>query len=1114
MANIQREDHILRQGDTITCRSGVVYTISGDPIGFGGSAIVYPAVRNDTLLEYALKECFPARKFVRRDGVVAPEDPDDPAAVSLLETYRQNLAQEQRIGQTIRNHTTQAVSIYETLNVESITTGGETCHRAGGAIFSVLERMDQKAKSFDAVLAEIRSSYSAEKLRATKGLPPIHITACMMEQILRVLQVVHQQNFYYGDLHNANVVFTNTRLEEGCVGIAHLLDFGSSRPLDAGGCTEDLRGEEVFSTKGFRPPEMLKQGYFRLDRQADIYSAGCLMLYCVATPAKRLPLGESPSVRPNFLDDLDGERIGCAGNELDLVNRILEKALAENPRDRYADVQEMLELICQLKNNTAPPTLKLAANLSPADCFIPGSRDRELRSMKQTLRRGNPVFIWGVGGIGKTETAIALAREAEPAQGAYLVHYRNSMRETILSLEFEGYLPPTKRRSSEIDEEADYAARMNILKGQYSGALFVIDNFDTPGKSLDDLRREPAYQEFVSIGMALVFTTRCPVPWQPEYRLQPLEAGDQLELMRRFCPGCTVTDQQLGSLMEEAGGHTLTISLIAKTLRAAEGRITPEEILLALRESRLSRQALPAVVTDRNRTYEEAALYAHLKALFDLSGLDSDARAVMECCAFLGPAGMDKVFFCRGLDPRQEAACSDLVQQGWLSLSDDFVLQIHPMIREVVRETLRPDSGAHPDFLRRMSDWVEQEQYGICILDGGLPKWYPAQTSLRQTAQLAQWAGEAADFLPAPAESLLWLAALCACAVRRPVKARHYAQLAMARATDALPPPELARHYHASARYHYETDWPRCLADCGRAMARWEQALSASTDEAERRMILQASARTLELACRVCFTDFHYAVSRQQCRYEEALEYGRRALELAQQCSPRDEFLISRVHLMLAGTFRRMELLGSSRAEGLLLGWKAHRQLRDGHQQLRSSQLRHLDAARQAAGRMAAPKPCWTALLLESMGDALEGDDAAGHYRTALQLRLDLAASSRTSQSVNYDNIANLYRKLGDSQAALSYKMQKTDLSSGKWYIRFLEWFRLFFTGSIRQTHLGGSILDAIRMILLLVLLLPLGIVFLAAMLFVLRDSAREAGGFLSQNRKDREFYRSKGRGK
>lgn len=50
MAIIHREDYILRNGDTVSCPGGVVYTITGAPIGFGGSAIVYPAVRNDSEL--------------------------------------------------------------------------------------------------------------------------------------------------------------------------------------------------------------------------------------------------------------------------------------------------------------------------------------------------------------------------------------------------------------------------------------------------------------------------------------------------------------------------------------------------------------------------------------------------------------------------------------------------------------------------------------------------------------------------------------------------------------------------------------------------------------------------------------------------------------------------------------------------------------------------------------------------------------------------------------------------------------------------------------------------------------------------------------------------------
>lgn len=75
----------LPAGTKIGFDSGSIYEISGDPIGFGGGSIIYPAVRytrhdgekSTDGFDYVLKECFPApgaHRFVRAaTGEIIPE---------------------------------------------------------------------------------------------------------------------------------------------------------------------------------------------------------------------------------------------------------------------------------------------------------------------------------------------------------------------------------------------------------------------------------------------------------------------------------------------------------------------------------------------------------------------------------------------------------------------------------------------------------------------------------------------------------------------------------------------------------------------------------------------------------------------------------------------------------------------------------------------------------------------------------------------------------------------------------------------------------------------------------------------------------------------------------
>ncbi len=84
-----RLGHILHKGDQI-CADGVAYTITGDPLGFGGTSILYPAISDGSKLEIAIKEAFPggAARYHRCGGVIRPTDPNDVIALGQLEQYR------------------------------------------------------------------------------------------------------------------------------------------------------------------------------------------------------------------------------------------------------------------------------------------------------------------------------------------------------------------------------------------------------------------------------------------------------------------------------------------------------------------------------------------------------------------------------------------------------------------------------------------------------------------------------------------------------------------------------------------------------------------------------------------------------------------------------------------------------------------------------------------------------------------------------------------------------------------------------------------------------------------------------------------------------------------
>lgn len=350
----------------------------------------------------------------------------------------------------------------------------------------------------------------------------------------------------------------------------------------------------------------------------------------------------------------------------------------------------------------------LQAPAIPLTDFVEGSRDTEIAALRESLEKDGIVFLWGFGGMGKSETAIKLALGMEPKGGVFLMHYQNSMRDTILKLNFDGYklyaTPSTN--TPETFAEADLRQRMKMLKEGYRDAILIVDNFDVEGKSLADLQSEPAYQELVTGGFKLIFTTRYPVN-RPEWEIRPLTPEYRLKLMRNLSQGIRATDEELLELIDAVDGHTLTLALMAKTLKASL-RITPKLMLEALKNNSLDELKSRAVSSDKDRDTTQRRIEAHLATLFDLSKLDDNARTVLACATLLPDGGFEPNLFLDCLPDEQQEALERLTEINWLTLKDGLIT-IHPVMRQVCRITLKPDDTVCGPFLEEL--WKQYDEY-------------------------------------------------------------------------------------------------------------------------------------------------------------------------------------------------------------------------------------------------------------------------------------------------------------------------------------------------------------------------------------------------------------------
>ena len=353
--------------------------------------------------------------------------------------------------------------------------------------------------------------------------------------------------------------------------------------------------------------------------------------------------------------------------------------------------------------------------LPPVPCgcesFLEGSRDGELAILEKALEKGGPVFIWGLGGMGKTQTAIALAQRCEPPRGAYFLRYtipadpdREAMFETIRRADLTGYaLDAGDETDPDVLMEKEYREKLEILRREYAGTLLIIDNFDCPGKSMEMLKAERSYQDVAALDAHLVFTTRYPA--DPAWEIRPLPEDRLLELMRKSC--ADHEDEQLLELIRAVGGHTLMVDLMAKTLEESWQTVTPEQILDTLKNAKLNQEDFPEVTTDKDGTYAQAQIYKHLQALFNLSGLNDRARQVLGLATLIADEGLDDALFLGSLPADEKKELQNLCKRGWLR-REDHVITIHPAVLQVCLGELTPAEEDVRAFLDEL--WAQQEK--------------------------------------------------------------------------------------------------------------------------------------------------------------------------------------------------------------------------------------------------------------------------------------------------------------------------------------------------------------------------------------------------------------------
>lgn len=333
----------LKTGTVLRFPDGQEHEIIG-LLGGGGSALLYETRILGSELYAAVKEVYPARGYVRRDGLICPASRLPRREREMQHRKNALVEQETRLSQKASRKNYQVLFLQP-----PVWHKADLCLPDGTELPDVentyvrMDSLEEKGTSLARLVGSGERSLD-ESLR-------------IMETVLDAYAALHEDGFLHGDCQMSNLFLLKAGRGGEGMGTACIIDFGSARELGADGLTAPIT-DEVFSTDGYCAPElMFRRGeYLRLSAAADVWSLGFLLLnlltgrdwsgvdgltgYLMCHPEeKRLTAEEE-------------DALGCTPAQLHLLNRILDRALTDDPaptpEGRFSDAGEMRKVLREL----------------------------------------------------------------------------------------------------------------------------------------------------------------------------------------------------------------------------------------------------------------------------------------------------------------------------------------------------------------------------------------------------------------------------------------------------------------------------------------------------------------------------------------------------------------------------------------------------------------------------------------------------------------------------------------------------------------------------------------------------------------------------------------------
>lgn len=329
-------------------------------------------------------------------------------------------------------------------------------------------------------------------------------------------------------------------------------------------------------------------------------------------------------------------------------------------------------------------------------------RDDVLLDISAAFESGERViFLYGIGGIGKTQIAKQYAKQYKQDYDIIIyATYDKSLRDIIISDSVFALEPPLTRYTMEDgsleDNDSYFARKLEAIKRVADErTLIIIDNFD--------VEEDESLIALVDARYRILVTTRCDYSrYYHTIKIDPIDSIEHLKnIFMQNYSGDDVSrdDLDLTNLIELVNRHTYTVELLA--LHMENSGQTPEEMIRAIKKEGI--MSLNEEV--RNSEMKTNVAYENLLKMFKIFSLDEQERCVLMYLSLMPIGGVNVRNFREWADLPSSKVIKSLETRSWIIRNADGIA-LHPIIREVVKHEIPANEQNCREFIDRFTNTI------------------------------------------------------------------------------------------------------------------------------------------------------------------------------------------------------------------------------------------------------------------------------------------------------------------------------------------------------------------------------------------------------------------------